>query len=313
MIDYKKIINKRETRLAILSFLSFIPDRWMVSMQYRLKTGRKLNLKNPQRFTEKLQWYKLNYRDPLMAKCVDKADAREYVSDCGLSDILIPLIGVYEHVEDIDFDVLPQQFVMKNTLGGGGNSVIIVKNKKELNWDETKKRLQSWLDVDSHRKDAGREWPYYSGKQCRIIIEAYLEADAEAGGLIDYKFLSFSGKTQYLYVIADRELGNGAGFGFFDSNFQRLPYCRTDELPLKRDIKKPENFEKMIQVAEILSKPFPHARIDLYNQNGVVYFGEITFFDGSGYMIFQSDEFDYILGPEFEIPHRKKDFKHTKR
>lgn len=302
MIDYKKIIKSRKTRLAILRFLSFVPDAWMVRLQYRIKTGRRLNLKNPQRFTEKLQWYKLYYRDPLMVQCVDKADVRDYVAGCGMSDMLIPLIGVYDRVEDIDFDSLPQQFVMKNTLGGGGNSVLIVRDKSMLDWEETKRRLQSWLNTDSHKKDAGREWPYYSGKRARIIIEAYLPSDPAEGGLIDYKFVCFAGKTDYLYAVADRTIGNGAGFGFYDRQFHELGFTRSDERKLERKLKKPENFERMISAAETLSKPFPQARIDLYNQNGNIRFGEITFFDGSGYMTYDPDEFDFILGDSFRLP-----------
>lgn len=305
MIDYKKIIRSRQTRLAILRALSFVPDSWMIRLQYRMKTGRRLNLKAPERFTEKLQWYKLYYRDPLMIQCVDKADVRDYVASCGLSDILVPLIGVYERVEDIDFSALPQQFVMKNTLGGGGNSVMIVKDKQQLDWEATKNQLQSWLDIDSHKKDAGREWPYYSGKNCRIIVEEYIDADPVEGGLIDYKFLCFSGKTDYLYVVADRTLGNGAGFGFYNMEFQRMNYRRNDERELERDLNKPEGFDKMIQIAETLSKPFPHARIDLYNANGKILFGEITFFDGSGYMSYDPDEFDLLAGSAFILPEKK--------
>lgn len=304
MIDYKKIIKSRQTRLAILRALSFVPDEWMLRLQYRMKTGRKLNLKDPQRFTEKLQWYKLNYRDPLMAQCVDKADVRDYVASCGLSDILIPLIGVYEYVEDIDFDSLPKQFVMKNTLGGGGNSVIIVKDKSAFNWQEAKEQLQSWLDVNVHGKDAGREWPYGAGKDCRIIIEEYLDSMAEDGGLLDYKFLCFAGETSYLYVVGDRNLGHGAGFGFYDSSFNRLEYSRSDERKLNRYPEKPEGFDRMVSIAKQLSKPFPHARIDLYNVNGKTYFGEITFFDGSGYMKYDPDEFDYELGKQFILPNQ---------
>lgn len=299
MIDYKRIIKSRQTRLAILRVLSFVPDRWMISLQYWMKTGRKLNLKDPKRYTEKLQWYKLYYRDPLMVQCVDKADVRDYVANCGLSNILIPLIGVYERVEDIDFESLPQQFVMKNTLGGGGNSIIICKNKDTFDWETTKIRLQSWLDANAHRKDAGREWPYYSGENHRIIIEEFIDADSSDGGLIDYKFLCFYGKNNYLYVVADRTLGDGASFGFYNKDFQRMNYRRNDERALERNLNKPDGFEKMISVAETLSKPFPHARIDLYNVNGRIYFGEITFFDGSGYMVYEPDTFDYIVGEAF--------------
>ena len=127
-MDYKKIIKSRKVREQILRLLRFVPDKTMVKIQYRIKTGRKLNLKNPQRYTEKLQWYKLYYKNPLMIKCVDKYDVREYVKSLGLEEILNECYGVFDKVEDIDFDKLPNQFVMKDTLGGGGDRVIICKD-----------------------------------------------------------------------------------------------------------------------------------------------------------------------------------------
>ena len=145
-MDYKKIIKSRETRLRILRTLDFIPDKTMIKMQYFIKTGRRLNLKNPQRYTEKLQWYKLYYRDPLMQQCADKYDVREYVRSKGLGYILNECYGVYERVEDIDFDSLPDQFVLKDTLGGGGNSIIICKDKQLLIL-KTQKQMQKWLSI----------------------------------------------------------------------------------------------------------------------------------------------------------------------
>ena len=131
-MDYKKIIKNRETREKILRVLSFIPDKQMLELQYRIKTGHKLNLKDPRRFTEKLQWYKLYYKDPLLIRCVDKYEVRSYVEEKGLGDILTKCYGVFEKAEDVDFDSLPQSFVIKDTLGSGGNSVIIVKDKDKL-------------------------------------------------------------------------------------------------------------------------------------------------------------------------------------
>ena len=132
-------------------------------------------------------------------------------------------------------------------------------------------------------------------------------ANESEGGLIDYKFFCFNGKVEYIYGIADRTLGQAVGLGIFDSNFNLLPYKRVDENPLTRTIKKPKNYELMVKCAEDLSKNFPHARIDLYNQNGEIYFGEITFFDGSGYMCFDPDEFDYIMGEKFLLPIKNKE------
>ena len=306
-MDYKKIIKSRNLRLQILRLLSFIPDKPMLKLQYRIKTGHKLNLKNPKRFTEKLQWYKLYYRDPLMIQCVDKYDVREYVKSKGLEDILIPCYGVYESPDEINWEALPNQFVMKDTLGGGGTSVIIVKDKTKEDINELKKRASEWVSIPAHRKSGGREWPYYSGKKHRIIIEKYIYADNQSGGLIDYKFFCFSGKPIWIYVMADRNLGNGVGVGIYSSEFVKENALRMDERPLEHVIEKPLTFERMKEISSILSDGFPEARIDLYEVNGKVKFGEITFFDGSGYMTFEPDSFDTKFGEAFSLPeiHRR--------
>lgn len=300
-MDYKKIIKSRELRLAILQCLAFIPDKWMISLQYRMKTGRNLNLKNPKRFTEKLQWYKLNYHNPEMIRCVDKADVRDYVRDKGLEDILIPCLGVYDKVEDVDWQVLPKQFVIKDTLGMGGASVVIVKDKFSLNIDTLKEHAKKWIDTKAHVKSGGREWPYYSGKNHRIIVEKYIEADPNKGGLIDYKFFCFNGDPKFIYVITDRKVGEKACLGIYDTDFNLLEAYRSDERRPERHMEKPKEFEDMMNIARKLSTGFPEARIDLYDVEGKILFGEITFWDGSGYMTFEPDEFDYKIGEEFAI------------
>ena len=188
-MDYKKLIKSREVRVRLMRLLSFVPDRLMVQIQYYIKTGRKLNLKNPQRFTEKLQWYKLYYRDPLMQRCVDKFDVREYVRECGYGEALVELLGVYDTPEEIDFTSLPNQFVIKDTLGGGGNSVIICKDKEALDIPSTIERIKRWIQP-VQGKHPGREWVYDQEKN-RIIIERYIDSDESKGGLVDYKFFCF--------------------------------------------------------------------------------------------------------------------------
>lgn len=280
--------------------LSFVPDEMMVKIQYRMKTGRKLNLKNPQRFTEKLQWYKLYYRDPLMAQCADKYEVRKYVEDCGLGHILNEMYGVYDSPGEVDFSKLPNSFVIKDTLGGGGNSVILVKDKSEMDETAVRARMQEWVNESINKKHPGREW-VYDGRKHRIIIEKFIKSDAEQGGLIDYKFFCFNGKMEYLYVIADREMGEGAGLGIFTKDYQRLSVARVDERPLERNIEKPVNYEELVNKAELLAGVFPEARIDLYNINQKIVFGEITFFDGSGYFKFEPDEFDFEMGERFGV------------
>lgn len=301
-MDYKDIIRSRKTRLAILSALSFVPDEIMLRWQYRIKMGRKLDLKDPQRFTEKLQWYKLHYRNPDMIRCVDKYDVRSYVKEKGLGSILVPCYGVYDTIDEINWDALPDQFVMKDTLGGGGASVVIVKDKAGEDLDRLKRIAREWTETDAHCRGGGREWPYYSGKKHRVLFEKYIPSDQSSGGLVDYKFFCFDGKAEYLYVVTDRVPGSGACVGVYNAQFQRLPVVRKDERPPTRNVQKPRNYETLKQIAEKLADNYPEVRIDLFDQNETILFSEVTFYDGSGYMMFEPDEFDYELGKPFRIP-----------
>lgn len=313
MLDYKKILKSRKLRLEIIELLSFVPDKLMVKIQYYIKTGRRLNLKNPRRFSEKLQWYKLYYKDACMVACVDKYDVRNYVRKNGLEDILIPCYGVYDDVNDIDWDSLPNEFVMKDTLGGGGTSVLIVRDKKSEDIEELKRIAKEWTTQNYRKPSGGREWPYYSGKPHRIIIEELIKSKAEnmdarlnvKNELTEYKFFCFNGTPTMLYVIEDRKIGNSAALGIYDISFRRLNVFREDEKPLKRIIKKPDGFEKMKEVASKLSKDFPEVRIDLYYIDGKIKFGEMTFYDGSGYLSFNPDKFDLYLGKKFDLPQER--------
>ena len=305
-MDYKKILKSRKLRLAILDVLSFVPDKPMIQLQYRIKTGRKLNLKNPQRYTEKLQWYKLYYRDPLMAQCVDKYEVRKYVTSLGLGHILNECYGVFDKPEDIDFDKLPNQFVLKDTLGGGGNSVIICKDKSKADLNSYISQMNEWV----HTKvipSGGREWVYYEHKKPhKIICEQLLVCDN--GDLPDYKFYCFNGKCFVYYVREDYMQNHRNGkMAFFDNNnFQMrnlsLDYCVSS----KQKILPPENIEQMKEISEKLAKRFPHVRVDLYFVNHNVCFGELTFFNASGYFNFEPDEFDYVLGERFILPYESK-------
>lgn len=301
-MDYTKF-GSREMRLAILKFLRFVPDNLMIRLQYKIATGNWLNLKEPKRYTEKLQWYKLFYRNPLMVQCADKFDVREYVTRCGLGDILTKCYGVFDSPEEIDFSSLPEKFVAKDTLGGGGTSVLIVRDKCKADLSEIKNQMRRWVNEPQGVKTGGREWPYYSGKKHRIVIEEYIETEA-IQGLTDYKFFCFDGRFEYMYLICDRELGQQVKLGIFDKTWNKLEAYRTDEKPLKGEFWLPEQINEMVEIAEKLSKEFPHARVDLYNENGKILFGEITFFDGSGYMKFEPDEFDFVMGEKFKLPEK---------
>lgn len=301
-MDYKKIIKSRKTREAILRMLRFIPDKAMISLQYRIKTGRKLNLTQPERYTEKLQWYKLFYRDPLMVQCADKYEVRAYVESVGLGHLLNENYGVFTRIEDINFDDLPNEFVIKDTLGGGGDRVIVCKDKRTFDLSSERERMQRWLD-EPLVKTNGREWVYYEGKPHRIIIEKYLVAEND--DLPDYKFFCFDGKLYCSYFMENyTKVHEDGRLGFLDPDFNLMPAHRADFAPLNGQPEKPKNYEAMVEAAKILSKGFPAVRVDFFDIDGQIYFGELTFFMASGYIQFEPDAFDFELGKQFVLPER---------
>lgn len=304
-MDYKKLIKNRKTRIRIMQALSIVPDQAMVKIQYRIKTGHKLDLKNPKRFTEKLQWYKLNYRDPLMAQCSDKYEVRKYVEECGLGDILNDLYGVYDSPDEIDFKKLPESFVLKDTLGAGGNAVILVQDKSQMDEDAVRKQMWDWVNEPVHSKHPGREW-VYEGRKHRIVAEKMLMSK-EKHDLPDYKFFCFEGKPFCLYFMQNYTMNHSNGeMGFFDCEFRLLPAHRQDFKQITLTPPKPQNFEEMVRISKTISAGFPHVRVDLFNINGRIIFGEMTFFNASGYTTFEPDEFDYILGEKFILADARK-------
>lgn len=298
-MNYRKIIRSRTLRVKILTYLSWIPDSIMLRLQYRLQTGRKLNLKNPKRFTEKLQVYKLKYRNLDMLRCTDKYEVRNYIKEKGLGEYLIPLIGVYDSVDKIDFNSLPDQFVAKSTDGGGGNQVFLCKDKGSISVSKFKETLNGWMTARKAKKSSGREWAYENDYPRRIIIEELI--GSSKNDLHDYKFFCFKGKIGIVYGISDRKVGQSAQFGIYDKNFKKLEVDRCDERHQEKPLEKPVNYEEMVRIVEKLSADFPHVRVDLYNVDGKIYFGELTFYDGSGYMKFNPDSFDRELGDLFDI------------
>jgi len=295
-MNYKKVIKSRKIRLKILRFFNFLPDKMMLKIQYFIKHNRKLNLSPPKRFTEKIQYYKLYYRNKNMPNCVDKYNVRKYIKTKGLEDILIPLYGLYDNVNDIDFFDLPNQFVMKTTNGGGGINIIICKNKRELNINYVKETMKNWLQPK--KVSGSREW-VYSNLKPRIVVEEYLENHKQPeAGIIDYKFFCFNGVPEYVVVDIDRYTSHKRNF--YDSNWNYINVS-SDTPNFGDKMKKPEGLDEMLEVASILSNDFPFVRVDLYYVNKKIYFGEMTFFPWSGYVEFIPDRFDFILGSNFEI------------
>lgn len=299
-MDYKKVISSRTLRIKIMQALSFLPDSIVIRLQYKLKTGRSLNLKNPVRYTEKLQWYKLNYKNPVLKDCVDKYSVRKFVEEHGLENILNECYGVFTSPEEIDFSVLPNKFVCKDTLGGGSTSVVLV-DKRTTDMIELKEIMQKWVNEPIDKKHPGREWPYDNRKH-RIVIEKFLEQDN--GDLADFKFFCFGGRVKCFYVRTDYAKSHDDGkMAFFNRKKKLLDgvgmdYCETaGEAP-----KLVPEIDQMIEYAEILSKDFPHVRVDFYDVNGQIIFGELTFYNASGYMTFTPDGFDKTLGKAFILP-----------
>lgn len=291
---YKKFIPKK-VRFAILKALKFIPDKQMIQFQYYMKLKRKLDLNNPKRYTEKIQWYKLNYRNNLMPICVDKYRVREYIHSKGLDSILVKLYGAYDHSEEIEFDVLPEKFILKTTNGSGTN--LICKNKSELDATEVKEKVTGFLKQSS--ASAGREWAYSHVKP-KIIVEQLLEDSSSSDGSVnDYKFLCFAGKPEFIVLDIDRYTNHKRNI--YDISWNDLHVasdCPCSEVPYNR----PENLDEMLRISEILCKDFPAVRVDLYSIEGKVYFGELTFFPWSGYVKYTPDSFDYEMGNKFVLP-----------
>lgn len=298
-MSYKKIITNQENRFKILDLLRWVPDKIMLGVQYRIKLGRKLNLENPERYTEKIQWYKINYRTDLMTQCSDKYSVREYVKSKGLESTLNKLYAVYDSIDDVDLDMLPEKFVMKTTNGSGTN--YFCTDKAKFDMEKVNKEIKSWLKRNIYA--AGREWSYKNGKP-RIIVEEYLEDnDNSFDGINDYKFLCFNGKPRYVVLDVDRHIGHKRNIYDVDWNYIDVS---TDHENFGDVVKRPEGYEEMVKVARVLSEDFPFVRVDLYYVNKRVYFGELTFYPWTGYVQFDPDEFDYILGKEFILPSLKR-------
>lgn len=299
-MDYKKIIKSREARTKILRLLSFIPDKAMLKLQYRIKMGRKLELKNPKRFTEKLQWYKINYRDPIMHRCVDKYGVRKYVESKGLGNILVKLYGHYKTINDVPFSSLPNSFVIKTTHGGGGLNVVVVPDKSKLDIEELKQKL-SFSEDKVANNGGGREWAYYGLKTGIIVEQLLVNKEEPKAGVNDYKIFCYNGHAKYIIVDVDRYIGHKRNF--YDREWNNL-HITSDCLATDREIEKPDNLEKMLEIAEKLSDNFPFVRVDLYNISGKIYFGELTFYPWSGYVQFEPDSFDFELGKQFVLPEK---------
>lgn len=260
--------------------------------------GRSLNLKNPQSYNEKLQWLKLYDRNPEYTKMVDKYMVKTFISQKLGEEYVIPTLGVWNNVIEIDYENLPNQFVLKTTHGGGGGGVVICNDKKKLNKEKANMVLQSSMRSDIYKKL--REWPY-KNVQKRIIAEQYIQDSA--GELNDYKVFCFNGEAKYVMVCVGRDRGI-PNFYWYNREGVFLPYDKeTSKYPPDGDsIKKILGIDKIFELSEILAKGIPQVRVDWYIVDGKIYFGEMTFFNSSGFdKDFVSYDIDLLLGSHIDL------------
>lgn len=302
MILRKFITALKKPKLLLIKSLMFLSplfsDKIYLKMLFPLKVGYKLNLDNPKSYNEKLQWLKLNYKNPELPKLVDKYDYKEYVKKNVGEQFLIKTYGVWTSVEEIDFDNLPSQFVLKTTHDQGG--VIVCQDKSTFDIVKAKKKLQKHLNRNLYY--LFREW-VYNEVQPRIIAEEYLE-DKSKEGLKDYKFYCFDGEPKLMYITSGKQIGANY-IDFYDMDFNYIDIKRPKFKQMGNHYIKPINWDLMIELAQKLSKGYPHVRIDFYDVNDKLYFGEFTLFQGGGLMPFYPEKWDYILGEYINLPETK--------
>lgn len=292
----KGILYKIRRKMQIIAYDITSPE-FISSIYFKYILEYKLNLKNPQTFNEKIQWLKL-YNWPNNKKaidCSDKYKVREYIKSQGYSETLNKLYGVWNNADDIDFDKLPEKFVLKCTHGCGYN--IVCDNKNDLNIKHTKQQLNKWLKEDFGKFNAE---PHYSKIKPQIICEKYLSEN-----LTDYKFFCFNSKVEFMYIATGFGKGINEKITFFDKNGNKPDYCRADYDEYK-EAKIPKNFKAMITMSERLSKEFPFVRVDWYEVDGKVYFGEMTFTPCGGLMKISPQKYDLALGEKLKININKK-------
>lgn len=268
---------------------SKMTDEEFLIQKGKSRLGYTMNLKNPQTYSEKINWYKLHYRNDLMPICADKDRVAEYVRSKGLEHLLVKRYGVYDRLEDIDLSALPDQFVVKVTGDSGG--VVVCRDKNTF-----LKNAKEKIKVENDYSDNNKEWPYHYIKN-RIIVEDIIQTkDGDCPK--DYKFFCFNGEPKFLFVAVDRE--TSLKINHYDLEWNRIPFRRAHP-NTKKFIEKPKRYDEMLEICRILSKDFPHVRVDLYYENDQIYFGELTFFPGSGLEAFKPRKYDRILGEYFDI------------
>ena len=281
--------------------MGLLPDEMFIRLNYLRRMKQWPDLKNPTTYNEKLQWLKLHDRQPLYTQLVDKYAVRRFVAERIGGEYLIPLVGgPWDSFDEIDFDALPEKFVLKCTHDSGG--LLICRDKRALDREKARRRISQSLQQNFYYHN--REWPY-KDVQPRIIAEAYME-DASTSELRDYKFFCFGGEPKMLFVASDRQTaGEETKFDFFDMDYNHLD-LRNGHPNAAVPPEKPVQFGLMRELAQKLSQGIPHVRVDLYEVNGRVYFGEMTFYHWSGMVPFDPPEWDERLGSWIRLPEKQK-------
>ena len=296
----KIIIFFKKPKLFLLKLDNYgilrLSDKKYLELLYEKNFNKKLNLNNPKTFNEKLQWLKLNDRKDIYTTMVDKYEVKKYISNIIGSEYVIPNLGVYNNFDEINFDEMPNQFVIKCTHDSGG--LVIVKDKEKFDKESAKKIINKSLKRNFYY--FGREWPYKNVKP-RIIIEKYME-DKNDKELRDYKFYCFNGKMKALLLTTNRQSKTEKlAFDYFDEKFNHLNLINYWHPNAKITPHKPINFEKMKELSEKISKGIPHVRVDFYEANGKIYFGELTFYAMSGFLKLYPNDWELEWGKLIDL------------
>lgn len=263
--------------------------------RFKSLVGYDLNLANPQTFNEKINWMKLYYRNDLLPRIVDKYEFKNYIREQLGEGYTVPFLGAWNNVDDIDFDKLPNQFVLKCNAQSDGKFIKIVKNKKELDIEALRKEMKNWLIPEKTLKNSYC-WAY-NKVPLKIIAEEYIEN--YDNDLYDYKLWCFNGEVKYIQFLSERNT-NGLKMAFYDKAWNKQDFVYNYPLDNKT-MTKPENLDEMIAIAEKLSKEFPHVRVDFYDINNKLYVGEMTFYSMGGYCKFTPKEWDYKFGEFLDL------------
>lgn len=291
----KKIVNHLKWRLDKMGVFNHLSDEKYLKFCYFLRIGKKLNLDNPKTFNEKLQWLKINDRNPRYINMVDKYEVKKYIETTIGLEYVIPTFGIYNSFQEINFEKLPKRFVIKCTHNSGG--VVVVNDKDKINTKELKKKFNRMLKQNFFY--VGREWPYKNIVP-RIIIEENIQEEDSKDQIKDYKIMCFNGEPKCSFVCSNRNAESGLCVNFYDYDWKPMPFERHYPKN-KQEIEKPSQYDKMLELATKLSKDIPFVRVDFYQKGEQIYFGELTFYPGSGMEEFTPDEWDEKIGNWLEL------------